>query len=172
LRGGDANELMIERFVSGENTIVLRVCGRVIHKLYATDDNTATVILRPVLGVVFFVHGAQKMLGWFGGFGFSGQVQSCFARGNKDSSPAPAPYRSYRKWNFPGTSVLFLSIDDSLGYKAVQKEGRQRSPEEQGLEVIVGSKFDAFALRNLNVDDCLGNSSSKSRDKGCHMERL
>jgi putative oxidoreductase len=23
-----------------------------------------------VLGVVFFAHGAQKMLGWFGGFGF------------------------------------------------------------------------------------------------------
>ena len=42
-----------------------------LRKLFATDDNTATAILRPVLGVVFFAHGAQKMLGWFGGFGFS-----------------------------------------------------------------------------------------------------
>src|SRR6059058_4079600 len=45
--------------------------GKMIRKLYATDDNTATVILRLVLGLVFFAHGAQKMLGWFGGYGFS-----------------------------------------------------------------------------------------------------
>jgi putative oxidoreductase len=45
-----------------------------VRKLFATDDNTATAILRMVLGVVFFAHGAQKMLGWFGGFGFSGTM--------------------------------------------------------------------------------------------------
>ena len=43
-------------------------------KLLATDENTATVFLRFVLGVVFFAHGAQKMLGWFGGYGFSGTM--------------------------------------------------------------------------------------------------
>src|ERR1700737_531009 len=43
-------------------------------KLLVTDDNTATVILRFVLGVIFFAHGAQKMLGWFGGYGFSGTM--------------------------------------------------------------------------------------------------
>jgi putative oxidoreductase len=42
-----------------------------IRRLYATDDSTATSILRVVLGVIFFPHGAQKMLGWFGGFGFA-----------------------------------------------------------------------------------------------------
>jgi putative oxidoreductase len=45
-----------------------------IRKLFATDDNAATAVLRLVLGVVFFAHGAQKMLGWFGGFGFSGTM--------------------------------------------------------------------------------------------------
>jgi len=45
-----------------------------IRKLFATDDNTATAILRVVLGLVFFAHGAQKMLGWFGGYGFSGTM--------------------------------------------------------------------------------------------------
>ena len=43
-------------------------------RLIDTDDSVATAILRLVLGVVFFAHGAQKMLGWFGGPGFSGTM--------------------------------------------------------------------------------------------------
>jgi putative oxidoreductase len=43
-------------------------------RLISTDDNPATLILRLVLGVVFFAHGAQKLLGWFGGPGFSGTM--------------------------------------------------------------------------------------------------
>jgi len=43
-------------------------------KLITTDDNPATLILRLVLGIVFFAHGAQKLLGWFGGPGFSGTM--------------------------------------------------------------------------------------------------
>jgi putative oxidoreductase len=45
-----------------------------IHKLTATDNDIATAVLRLVLGIVFFAHGAQKMLGWFGGYGFSGTM--------------------------------------------------------------------------------------------------
>jgi putative oxidoreductase len=45
-----------------------------IRKLVATDNNAGTTILRLVLGVIFFAHGAQKMLGWFGGYGFSGTM--------------------------------------------------------------------------------------------------
>jgi putative oxidoreductase len=43
-------------------------------KLTATSDDPVMTILRLVLGVVFFFHGAQKMLGWFGGYGFSGTM--------------------------------------------------------------------------------------------------
>jgi putative oxidoreductase len=46
-----------------------------IRSLYATDDSATTSVLRVVLGIVFFAHGAQKMLGWFGGFGFSGTME-------------------------------------------------------------------------------------------------
>lgn len=39
-------------------------------KLIQTRPDAAPAILRLVLGAVFFSHGAQKMLGWFGGSGF------------------------------------------------------------------------------------------------------
>jgi len=42
--------------------------------LLQTDANWVLTILRVVLGVVIFAHGAQKMLGWFGGYGFSGTM--------------------------------------------------------------------------------------------------
>jgi putative oxidoreductase len=43
-------------------------------KLINTTDDSAMTILRLVAGVVFFAHGAQKTLGWFGGYGFSGTM--------------------------------------------------------------------------------------------------
>jgi len=43
-------------------------------RLMGTSNDVALTILRVVLGVVFFAHGAQKMLGWFGGFGFHGTI--------------------------------------------------------------------------------------------------
>lgn len=39
-------------------------------RLFSTTEDWALTTLRVVLGGVFFVHGAQKMLGWFGGQGF------------------------------------------------------------------------------------------------------
>jgi len=42
--------------------------------LFQTDDAWAGVILRVMLGMVVFPHGAQKLLGWYGGNGFSGTM--------------------------------------------------------------------------------------------------
>ena len=42
--------------------------------LLKTDDSWAGLILRVTLGVVMLPHGAQKLLGWFGGPGFNGTM--------------------------------------------------------------------------------------------------
>jgi putative oxidoreductase len=42
--------------------------------LFKTDDSWAGLILRMGLGAVIFAHGAQKLLGWFGGNGFEGTM--------------------------------------------------------------------------------------------------
>ena len=45
-----------------------------MRKFFATHDSWSQLILRVTLGVVMFPHGAQKLLGWFGGYGFSGTM--------------------------------------------------------------------------------------------------
>ncbi|WP_455388729.1 DoxX family protein [Petrachloros mirabilis] len=42
--------------------------------LFLTDDSWTGLILRLTLGLVMFPHGAQKLLGWYGGFGFDGTI--------------------------------------------------------------------------------------------------
>jgi putative oxidoreductase len=41
---------------------------------FQTDDSWTGLILRLTLGLVMLPHGAQKLLGWFGGFGFDGTL--------------------------------------------------------------------------------------------------
>jgi putative oxidoreductase len=43
-------------------------------KLLGTADDSTLTFMRLILGIVFFAHGAQKALGWFGGYGFAGTM--------------------------------------------------------------------------------------------------
>jgi putative oxidoreductase len=43
-------------------------------KLFQTNDDAVTLVLRLMLGIVFFPHGMQKLLGWYGGYGFEGTM--------------------------------------------------------------------------------------------------
>ena len=46
-----------------------------LQKLLSTDKDLASLVLRIALGVLIFPHGAQKLLGWFGGSGYAGTIQ-------------------------------------------------------------------------------------------------
>jgi putative oxidoreductase len=43
-------------------------------EFFATDESWSGLILRWMAGLVMFPHGAQKLLGWFGGHGFDGTI--------------------------------------------------------------------------------------------------
>lgn len=53
---------------------------KIISAVLKTPDCTATFLLRILLGIVIFPHGAQKALGWFGGYGFNESMS--FLSGN------------------------------------------------------------------------------------------
>jgi putative oxidoreductase len=52
-----------------------------LKKLMQTDDDVGMLIVRLALGIVMFPHGAQKLLGWFGGGGFAGTMQGMTGMG-------------------------------------------------------------------------------------------
>ena len=47
---------------------------KTLQLLFKTTSSSAPTIARLTLGLVMFPHGAQKLLGWFGGYGFSGTM--------------------------------------------------------------------------------------------------
>jgi putative oxidoreductase len=75
-----------------------------LRKWTATANSPAIMILRVVLGIVFFAHGAQKMLGWFGGYGFTGTMNA-FTQGMH--IPAPFAFLAIAAEFFGGLGLIF-----------------------------------------------------------------
>lgn len=44
-------------------------------KLFSTSAGWGPLALRIPVGIIFFAHGAQKLFGWFGGYGLDGTGQ-------------------------------------------------------------------------------------------------
>lgn len=65
--------------------------------LVHTDDSPAQLCIRLALGVVMFPHGAQKLLGWFGGPGWNGTIETFGGMG------------------FPAWSTILLILLESVG---------------------------------------------------------
>lgn len=66
-------------------------------ELMRTDNSPTQLFIRVALGVVMFPHGAQKVLGWFGGPGITKTLQAFAGMG------------------FPAWSVAALMAVESLG---------------------------------------------------------
>ena len=83
-------------------------------KLLATSNDLTLTLVRLVLGVVFFAHGAQKMLGWFGGYGFHGTM-GFFTQ--QMGIPAPLAFLAICAEFFGGLGLIFglLSRIAALG---------------------------------------------------------
>jgi putative oxidoreductase len=70
-------------------------------RLLQTTNDPVFTIIRLLLGIVFFAHGAQKMLGWFGGYGFSGTLSAFSTSG------------------MPGPLALFVILTEFFGSVAL-----------------------------------------------------
>ncbi len=46
-----------------------------VNRVLSTDNGAAALALRIPVGIIFAAHGAQKLFGWFGGYGLEGTGQ-------------------------------------------------------------------------------------------------
>ena len=83
-------------------------------RLLATDGDWVLALVRIVLGITFFAHGAQKLLGWFGGHGLEATVRTFREH---LGIPAPLTYLAIAAEFFGGLGLIvgFLSRVAALG---------------------------------------------------------
>lgn len=82
--------------------------------LLGTSPSWAIAVVRITLGVIFFAHGAQKVLGWFGGYGLKGTTAYFTSIG----VPLPVAY-AVCFFEFLGGIGLFFGFATRLAALAV-----------------------------------------------------
>jgi putative oxidoreductase len=71
--------------VTVNGTARLSPARRALLAFFRTPEDSANLVLRLALAATLFPHGAQKVLGWFGGYGFQATLTSFTSHG----MPAP-----------------------------------------------------------------------------------
>ena len=75
-----------------------------LHRILQTREDPLLTLLRLCLGIVFFAHGAQKALGWWGGPGYSTTLSSFAGMG------------------IPAALAALAILAEFLGGKSIQEE--------------------------------------------------
>ena len=75
-----------------------------VRNILKTHNDAVLTAIRIVFGVVFFAHGAQKMLGWFGGYGYSATMQAFTSMMH---IPAPLAFLAIAAEFFGGLGLIF-----------------------------------------------------------------
>ena len=60
--------------LEGLQTLV-KMKGTILDRWLVDKQEWAPIAVRVPLGAIFFAHGAQKLFGWFGGYGWHGTMQ-------------------------------------------------------------------------------------------------
>ena len=72
-------------------------------QLLSTTQDHIVALLRFVLGVIFFAHGAQLLLGWFGGYGYAATIGFFI---QKMGIPAPLAFLAIISQFFGGLALI------------------------------------------------------------------
>jgi putative oxidoreductase len=86
-----------------------------LRSLLQTDASVPALLLRVTLGLLLFPHGAQKALGWFGGYGISGTL-GFFS--SKLHIPTPLGAAAIAA-EFLGSIALILGLGGRLAAAAI-----------------------------------------------------
>lgn len=106
------------------NSTSASASASLLERFFATDRDRTLLFQRLLLGAIIFPHGAQKLLGWFGGYGYAGTMQFF-----TDAVGLPAPI------------ALLVILAESLGALALVFGAGTRLAAFGIAAVMVGAIF-------------------------------